>query len=401
MEEGIREVEVQDVCSDSSLRIVALRGSLPPSWIKDFIQIHGRRLKLTPKFRGSLDSIFSDLSLTARTGRLEPKSAMAADIVSRLIEPIQGAEEHDWFQNLSSKWKVYLCRNDKGEIDDSGKIWAVPYRWGCMVIAYKKNKFRKHNLAPIKDWDDLWRGELRGKVVMVDSPREVVGAVLKSMGASYNTKNIDLQVPGGMNAVTQRLAALQRQVRLFDSANYLKAFATADAWVAVGWSSDILPIARRQSGVSVIVPKSGSSLWADLWAIPAAGRFPTEKVGGRVRGPSPMVHQWMEFCLQAARALPYQQGVVPGASPLSLEGPLCMPPQRVGKGQPELDTNLVGGAPPPEILSNCEFLEPLSEEASAEHRRLVGGMAASGQRWIGEAQDYLSSFLARLARVAQ
>lgn len=47
---------------------------------------------------------------------------------------------------------------------------------------------------------------------MVDSPREVVGAVLKSMGASYNTKGIDLQVPGGMNAVTQRLAALQRQV---------------------------------------------------------------------------------------------------------------------------------------------------------------------------------------------
>lgn len=112
-----------------------------------------------------------------------------------------------------------------------------------------------------------------------------------------------------------------------------------------------------------------------------------------------MVNQWMEFCLQAARAIPYQQGVVPGASPLTLEGPLCMPPQGVGKGQPELETNLVGGAPPPEILSNCEFLEPLSEEASAEHRRLVGGMAAaSRQGWIGGAQDSLSSFLARLAR---
>lgn len=38
-----------------------------------------------------------------------------------------------------------------------------------------------------------------------------------------------------------------------------------DVWVAVGWSSDILPIAKRMSDVAVIVPKSGASLWADLW----------------------------------------------------------------------------------------------------------------------------------------
>jgi hypothetical protein len=47
---------------------------------------------------------------------------------------------------------------------------------------------------------------------MVDSPREVVGSVLKYMGASYNTKNIDLQVPGGKNAVQQNLALLGKQV---------------------------------------------------------------------------------------------------------------------------------------------------------------------------------------------
>jgi hypothetical protein len=36
-------------------------------------------------------------------------------------------------------------------------------------------------------------------------------------------------------------------------------------WVAVGWSSDIIPVAKRMSNVAVIVPKSGASLWADLW----------------------------------------------------------------------------------------------------------------------------------------
>lgn len=45
----------------------------------------------------------------------------------------------------------------------------------------------------------------------------------------------------------------------------MKAFNVGDVWVAVGWSSDVLPVAKRMSNVSVIVPKSGVSLWADLW----------------------------------------------------------------------------------------------------------------------------------------
>lgn len=35
--------------------------------------------------------------------------------------------------------------------------------------------------------------------------------------------------------------------------------------MAVGWSSDIVPAAKRLTDVAVIVPKSGASLWADLW----------------------------------------------------------------------------------------------------------------------------------------
>lgn len=38
--------------------------------------------------------------------------------------------------------------------------------------------------------------------------------------------------------------------------------------MAVGWSSDVLPVAKRLSNVAVIVPKSGTSLWADLWVSP-------------------------------------------------------------------------------------------------------------------------------------
>lgn len=58
----------------------------------------------------------------------------------------------------------------------------------------------------------MWRPELAGRISMINSPREVIGAVLKYMGASYNTENMDLQVAGGRTAVEQNLALFGKQV---------------------------------------------------------------------------------------------------------------------------------------------------------------------------------------------
>ncbi|KAK1403664.1 Spermidine-binding periplasmic protein SpuE [Heracleum sosnowskyi] len=353
------------------LRIIALRSSVPPLWIKNFMQAQGKRTKLRMEFRGSINDIFSELSVGFSKTDAARRSAVTADIVAlgdtwlsfaikkALIEPIQSIEDQEWFAGLSDKWKVYLRRNSEGKLDVEGKVWAAPYRWGSMVIAFKKSKFQKNNLAPIEDWADLWRPELSGKISMVDSPREVIGAVLKYMGASYNTSNFDTEVVGGRNAVLQKLSLLENQVRLFDSVHYLKAFEVGDVWVTVGWSSDIIPAAKRMSDVAVIVPKSGASLWADVWAIPAASEIKSEKIGGRVRGPSPLVHQWLEFCLQSERALPFKEEVVPGASPSALEGIPVEAIVEPHKNKPKLDTNLIGGVPPAEILKRYLSRSPV------------------------------------------
>ncbi|XP_034202188.1 uncharacterized protein LOC117617053 isoform X2 [Prunus dulcis] len=333
------------------LRIAALRGSVPPSWVKDFMQSQGKRSKVHLKSHASLEGIFSDLLMAFSKGKVGPSSIVAADLVSvgdswlsyainkALIEPIQGVEDQDWFKGLSDRWKVYLRRNSEGRIDPDGKVWAAPYRWGCMVIAYKKTKFRKHKLAPVEDWADLWRPELAGKISMVDSPREVIGAVLKYMGASYNTKDIHLQVDGGKDAVRQNLALLVKQ------------------------------------------------------AIPAVSQLETNRIGGRVRGPSPLIHQWIEFCLQTARALPFKQEVVPGASPSALDS---APPEVLNeliKGKPRLDTNLVAGVPPPQILARCEFLEPLSDSTLSDYQWLIASMQKNRDGLIASMHSYMSSLI--------
>jgi spermidine/putrescine-binding protein len=56
---------------------------------------------------------------------------------------------------------------------------------------------------------------LSGKIAMVDSPREVIGANLKYLGASYNTTDMETQDAGGRNAVLKCLALFQRHVLQF------------------------------------------------------------------------------------------------------------------------------------------------------------------------------------------
>ncbi|KAH9753813.1 spermidine/putrescine-binding periplasmic protein [Citrus sinensis] len=407
----------------------------------------GKRLKFQMNLCASTDGIFNNLSVPFNKVKAKSASYMAADLVSvgdswlsfaikkRLIEPIAGTEDQDWFKYLSQKWKVYLRRNDAGEIDPRGKIWAAPYRWGTTVIASKKSKFRKHNLAPIEDWKDLWQPELAGRISMVNSPREVIGSVLKYRGASYNSNDIDSQVAGGKIAVQQNLALLANQgdsrcnqvdpgkfnkvlvwrseiglcnsgvfqVRLFDSTYHLKAFAIGDVWVAVGWISDVLPAVKRMSSVAVVVPKSGASclpFYFDIHiAIRAASRLETKQIGGRVRGPSPLIHQWIEFCLQTARALPFKQEVIPGASPSALESTLVKLPEELLEGKPSLDTNLIAGVLPAEILARFEFLEPLSEATLSDYEWLVVNLQKPAPVLMKRVQHYLSSliqsFLAR------
>lgn len=398
------------------LRIAALRGSVPPAWIKDFMQAQGKRMKLRVEFQGSLRGIISELASALLKERLSPQSIMAADLVTvgdswldlaicgDMIEPIKNPEQQEWFNRLNNRWKVHLRRDHNGQIDPRGEVWGVPYRWGSMVVAYRKDKFAKYKIPAIEDWEDLWRPELRGKISMVDSPREIVGAVLKYMGASYNAKNFEYDVPGGRNAVKEHFLMLQRQVRLFDSVHYLKAFGSGDVWVAVGWTSDVIPAAKRMSNVAVVVPKSGTSLWADLWSIPATSSIPSDRVGGRIRGPSPLIHQWFDFCLQPARATPFEQDVFPGASPLFLPDSMLDNTDKnvsiqgkstnafettpVRKGAPQFDTNLVAGMPPANILQKSEFLEPLSDETLLEYKWLLNEME-EGQGWPSTLWQYL------------
>lgn len=67
--------------------------------------------------------------------------------------------------------------------DPSGD-YSVVYTWGVTGIAY--------NIKYIKDtprsWNDLWKDEYKGRVILLNDNREVIGMGLKKDGHSVNSK---------------------------------------------------------------------------------------------------------------------------------------------------------------------------------------------------------------------
>lgn len=54
-----------------------------------------------------------------------------------------------------------------------------------------------------------------------------------------------------------------------------------------------MPLSLRAQRVQVVAPRSGTTLWADLWVVPAGAGGP--------QGPSPLLPLWFELPLQQAR----------------------------------------------------------------------------------------------------
>ncbi|MFN6480083.1 extracellular solute-binding protein [Nostoc sp. DedQUE07] len=211
---------------------------------------------------------------------------LQAAIEQKLIQPLQemqGNQLKQW-STLNERWKQLVTRNDQGILDTQGKVWGAPYRWGSTVIVYNRDKLQKLGWTP-KDWGDLWRDGMQQRISLLNQPREVIGLVLKKLGKSYNTDNLD-QVPD----LEKELQILNQQVKFYSSNNYLEPLIMEDTWLAVGWSSDVLPILGRYPQLAAVIPQSGTAIWADLWVRPAGITKDS------------LSDQWIDFCWQPSTA---------------------------------------------------------------------------------------------------
>lgn len=273
---------------------------------------------------------------------------LAQAIAQQLIQPLNPQELEGW-ETLPARWQTLVRRNAAGQLDREGQVWGAPYRWGSTVIAYRTDKVKLLGWIP-QDWSDLWRSEVRDRISLLDSPREVIGLTLKKLGQSYNTEELD-KVP----QLEAELKALHQQVRFYSSDTYLQPLILGDTWMAVGWSTEILRLMQSNHQIKAIVPQSGTALWTDLWVRPGESANPTEPDTQTL---SPLTQQWINFCWQPEIAI--QLSLLSKAASPTIVG------MNAEKLPQALQTNSLL-LPPTEVIDKSEFLSPLSPDTAKQY----------------------------------
>lgn len=168
------------------------------------------------------------------------------------------------------------------EINDPGNQYSVPYLWGTNGIGYNVDKVKKALGHEIDSWTALFEVENIKKlsscgVAILDSPDEMIPAVLKYLGLDPNSTN-----PDDYKKAEAKLLEIRPYVTYFHSSKYIGDLANEQICVAAGFSGDILQAASRaeEAGKNVdiryAIPKEGSNLWFDMLAVPADAPNPKE-----------------------------------------------------------------------------------------------------------------------------
>lgn len=290
-------------------------------------------------------------------------------IEKKLIQPVDISKVKQW-SALPNQYKELVTRDDKGLLNSQGKIWGAPYRWGNTVIVYRRDKFEEKKWNPMQDWADLWRPELCNRISLLNHPREVIGLALKNLNKeefnqlnkkklsqeklsqeelkrfdklnkSYNETDLDSVV----KQLEPELIKLNKQVKFYDSTQYIEPLLLGDTLVAVGWSQDILPTIARYPNLAVVVPQSGTAQSVDVWVSPFGRRVPQE-----------LLIEWINFLWQPkiARQIAVRTKT---HSPI----PVKIEPSEIQR--PLRDSLIVSQ----DILDRSEFLLPLPDEVEKQY----------------------------------
>ncbi len=361
-----------------SLNVRLLKDSLPPQLRDEFQKVLNQPATVNFDIEAQLKDIFKSLQTWKQQrepqnpqGQLSlpfmgKKTPALANLVTlgdywlekaiqqELIQPLNIEKLKGW-QQLPRPWQEIVKRNSQGQLDNSGQVWAAPYRWGTTVIAYNRDKLKEQKIEPPKDWSDLWNLKFQGRISVLDQPREVIGLTLKKLGLSYNTNDLS-QVKN----LKKELLALHQQVKFYSSDNYLQPLILGDTYIAVGWSTDVLATMSRYRQIEAVVPRSGTALWADLWVQPASSAA-SESNSVETENRQSLAKQWIDFCWQPKPAQEISlfsnatSPIIPNIKPADL-------PKDLRENRLLL--------PDTPVLNKSEFLKPLPKPALEQYQTL-------------------------------
>ena len=147
---------------------------------------------------------------------------------------------------------------------DPENKFSVPFAWGTSGIAVNRSLYS----GTIKGWKDFFeKTDFAGRVSLLDDSREVLGAALKSLGYSINSKN-----PEEIKKAKAVILGARSRIKAFSSEPKMPLI-NGEFAVAHVFSTEALQARERTGGkVDYILPVEGGVLWVDNLAIPTGAQ---------------------------------------------------------------------------------------------------------------------------------
>ncbi len=146
---------------------------------------------------------------------------------------------------------------------DPGNRFSVPYFWGTVAVGVRTD----HVKEPVKGFEALFDERYRGRITVLDDAEHMVAVALLHLGLPMNSTEA-----AHLAQAKELLLKQKPLVQAYASDGYREKLIKGEAWVAVGWSGDLLQARRDEPRVQVIVPAAGTMLWTDSMAIPKSAR---------------------------------------------------------------------------------------------------------------------------------
>jgi spermidine/putrescine transport system substrate-binding protein len=187
-----------------------------------------------------------------------PSDYMVNIMISQeMLQPLDLQKLTHW-DNLEDQWV------DTAPYDSGDERYSAPYQWGTSGIGWNTD------VTPDVDassWDALWNEEYAGQINMLNDMRETIGASLKRLGYSLNSKNED-EIQEAKEALIQQKELLQTYDSVNMSENLINESASPiHTWSGSAFSAYWELYSDGSSPINYQVPDEGGVVWIDTACI--------------------------------------------------------------------------------------------------------------------------------------
>lgn len=156
---------------------------------------------------------------------------------------------------------------------DPGNKFALPFLWGTSGFAFNKKMIHdRDSKAPVQSSSMLFDPSVVARfadcgVMLIDSPIDVIPAVLSYLKKDPNSENVD-----DLKEAGQALLRVRPFIKKFQAISNMGDLTSGDYCLVEGFSGELLQAQKlgKESGVDIqyVIPEEGGSLWVDALAIP-------------------------------------------------------------------------------------------------------------------------------------